>query len=162
VQVRVSGAAWHPYKGATFGLFDRQTAIVSSLANATALAVGTAYASLRAASFYKSLVVHEIVHGVMHQNYERQPTNQAAYEYPSYALQIASLPPADRAKLLQAINSGASPPSFFLNDILLAMDPLVFAASAYEHFTAAKDSCRRLKALLKGDVDFIPTLPPWL
>jgi hypothetical protein len=98
----------------------------------------------------------------MHQNYEHQPTNQAAYEYPSYALQIVSLSPADRTKLLRAINSGANPPSFLLNDILLAMDPLVFAASAYEHFTAAPDGCRHLNALLKGDVDVIPTLPPWL
>jgi len=162
VSVHILGQALHPRKELTFGLFDRQKAIVSNLSSATALAAGTAYMLLPAATFYRSLVVHEIVHAVMHQNYERHPTNYAAYEYPSYALQILSLAAADRDKLLQAIHGGANPPGLVFNDILLAMDPLVFAASAYEHFTAAPDACRQLNALLKGDVDFIPTLPPWL
>jgi hypothetical protein len=162
MSIHISGQALHPQKGPTFGLFDGQAAIVSNLSGATSFAAGTAYALLSANVFYKSLVVHEIVHAVMHQNYERLPTNYAAYEYPAYALQIGSLPSADRIKLLHAIDNRDNPPGLLFNDILLAMDPIIFAASAYQHFSAAPDACRLLNALLKGDVDFIPTLPPWL
>jgi hypothetical protein len=162
LSIHISGQALHPQKGPTFGLFNGQAAIVSNLSSATSLAAGTAYALLSANAFYESLVVHEIVHVVMHQNYERLPTSHAAYEYPAYALQIMSLHSADRIKLLHGIDNHDNPPGLLFNDILLAMDPLIFAASAYEHFSAAPDACRLLKALLKGEVDFIPTLPPWL
>jgi hypothetical protein len=161
VSVHVLENARHPQKGPTFGLFDRQNAIVVRPSRATALAAGTSYAHLPETEFYKSLVVHEVVHAVMDQNYVRQPDTQAAHEYPAYALQILSLPSTVRDELLRAMNSTPNPSGFFFNDLLLAMDPLSFAVIAYEHFTADADGCLHLNALLKGEVDFITTLPPW-
>jgi hypothetical protein len=95
----------------------------------------------------------------MHQNLKRQPITHAAYEYPAYALQIASLPADVRDKFLQSIPSRARPGEFVFNDTILFFDPFFFAAHAYEHFQAG-DGCAHLNALLGGDVTFIPALPP--
>lgn len=162
VSVRVSGKVLHPAKGEVFGFFDGRTATVATLSEASALAAGTPHGLLPNVIFYKSLVVHEIVHAVMNQNYSRQPQTRAAFEYPAYVMQFASLPTTAREKLRSATRSSPIAPGFVFNDILLAMDPFVFAAIAYEHFSAAADGCLYLNALLKGEVDFIPTLPPWL
>ena len=123
------------------------------------LVAGTPYSELPLRDFYRSLIVHEVVHGVMHQNFKRQPTSHAAYEYPAYALQIASLPADERSKFLLSIPNNAGPNEYFLNDNVLLFDPFYFAAHAYRHFSAA-DGCAHLTALLQGDVAFIPTLPP--
>src|SRR5262249_23735436 len=133
--------------------------LVTEEANVASLVEDTPYAALPQRDFYTSLIVHEVVHGVMHQNLKRQPTTHAAHEYPAYALQIASLPSDVRSKFLQSIPNRARPGEFVFNDAILFFDPFFFAAYAYEHFHASGDGCSHLTALLGGDVSFIPALP---
>jgi hypothetical protein len=38
---------------------------------------------------------------------------------------------------------------------MLSLDPYLFAARAYEHFSFFQDRCGLVKALLKGEVSFI-------
>jgi hypothetical protein len=152
----------HPFgKRSIFGFFDNklETVIVTQEASVPSLVAGTPYDALSRRSFYRSLIVHEVVHGVMHQNFKRQPASHAAYEYPAYALQIASLPADERSIFLQSIPNNADPNAYVLNDNVLFFDPFYFAAHAYRHFSAA-DGCAHLTALLQGEVAFIPTLPP--
>jgi hypothetical protein len=151
----------HPFsKRSIFGYFDnkRETVFATQEASARALVAGTPYSDLPHREFYRSLIVHEVVHGVMHQNFKRQPTSHAAYEYPAYALQIASLSPADRDKFLRSIPDDVAPAEQVLNDNVLLFDPFYFAGHAYRHFSAS-DGCASLNALLQGEVAFIPTLP---
>ncbi len=153
----------HPFsKRSIFGFFDNklETIFTTQEASVPALVAGTPYSELPRRDFYRSLIVHEVVHGVMHQNFKRQPTSHAAYEYPAYALQIASLPADEREKFLLAIPNNAGPNEYFLNDNVLLFDPFYFAAHAYRHFSDAPDGCAHLNGLLQGDVAFIPTLPP--
>ena len=96
----------------------------------------------------------------MHQNLKRPAASHAAYEYPAYALQIASLPSSVRDTFLQSIPNRASPDNLVFNDSILFFDPFFFAAHAYEHFKAADNGCAHLNGLLVGEVAFIPTLPP--
>ena len=90
LQVHVLSEVRHPYSGPIFGLFDtkQERVLVTRSTNIAALVKGTPYEELPLDDFYRSLVVHEVVHGTLHQNLKRPATSHAAYEYPAYALQI--------------------------------------------------------------------------
>jgi hypothetical protein len=162
LNVHIMNEVRHPFGGAIFGLFDtkHERVLVTREENIPSLVKDTPYAELPQHDFYKSLVVHEVVHGIMHQNLKRQPTSHAAYEYPAYALQIASLPSDVRNKFLQSVPNRARPGELVFNDTILFFDPFFFAAHAYEHFKASANRCAHLRALLEGEVAFIPALPP--
>jgi hypothetical protein len=147
----------HPFSGPIFGLFDtkQERVLVTHEANIPTLVKDTPYAELPQRDFYRSLIVHEVVHGVMHQSFKRQPTSHAAYEYPAYAVQIESLPPAVRERFLRSFDPTTMKSDFMFNDSVLFFDPYFFAARAYEHFRASADGCAHLTALLEGDVSFI-------
>lgn len=143
--------------GQVFGLFDirQEKILVTHEGNIPSLVKDTPYAGLPQRDFYRSLILHEVIHAIMHQNIERQPTSHAAYEYPAYALQIESLPPAVREQFLRSFDQAALRSDTVFNDAVLFFDPYFFAARAYRHFQAAADRCALLGALLKGEVSFI-------
>jgi hypothetical protein len=147
----------HPFGGAVFGLFDpkQERVLITQEANIASLVEGTPYATLPQRDFYRSLVVHEVVHGILHQNLKRPATTHAAYEYPAYALQIESLAPDIRDTFLQSFDQAAIAANSIFNDPVLLFDPYFFAARAYRHFKASADGCADLRRLLEGEVDFI-------
>jgi hypothetical protein len=163
LQVEILSEVRHPFfKSAIFGLFDRkdQRVLITRPENLPSLVRGTPYEVLPPADFYRSLIVHEIIHGIIHQNLQRPATTHAAYEYPAYALQIESLPFAVREEFLRSFDQAAMTSEFLFNDAVLFFDPYYFAARAYHHFKATPDSCTHLHALLQGEVPFIFALPP--
>jgi hypothetical protein len=147
----------HPFGGQILGHFHtkREIVFVTEPASVPALVDGTPYAGLPPAAFYSSVIVHEVVHGILHQNLARPATSDAAYEYPAYALQIESLPPEVRAQFLGAFEPQESGRTSLFSDSILFFDPYFFAARAYGHFNASADGCKGLRALLQGEVDFI-------
>lgn len=158
LRIKIMSEVRHPFSGAIFGLFDvrRESILVTQEANIPFLVEGTPYALLPKRDFYRSLIVHEVVHGVMHQNLKRPATSHAAYEYPAYALQIASLPSSVRDKFLASFDQQAIKADTIFSDSILLFDPYFFAASAYQHFKAsAANGCAHLTALLEGEVAFI-------
>ena len=151
----------HHRSGAIFGLLDtkREAALVTHEGNTPSLVKDTPYAKLQQRDFYRSVIVHEVVHAVMHQNLKLPSTSQAAYEYSAYALQIESLDPEARDEFLRSFDQPATDAgSMLFNDALLLFDPYLFAARAYHHFQAAADQCTHLRSLLRGEAVFI--LPP--
>ena len=106
VHVQILSEVRHPFGGVILGFFDpkRDKVFVSQEANIPSLVKDTPYASLPQRDFYKSLIVHEVVHGIMHQNLKRPASTHAAYEYPAYALQIESLTPQFRNMFLQSFD----------------------------------------------------------
>jgi hypothetical protein len=153
----LSGEVRRPLGGVVFGVFDPKQGkvLITRYAKVASLAGGTPFSGLPLPDFYRSLIVHEVIHGVMHQNYKRPPTSHAAYEYAAYALQIESLPPEVRKAFLETVDIGTDASEFAFNDAILAFDPFVFAARAYEHFRTSANGCARLHALLAGDAAFI-------
>ena len=131
------------------------SSVVTRLSTSPALVKATPYALLPHADFYRSLIVHEVVHAVMHQNLIRPMTTHAAHEYPAYALKIESLPAELRDRFLQSFDQQAVKSTSLFSDPVLMFDPYFFAARAYHHFKASADGCALLTALLAGDVDFI-------
>jgi hypothetical protein len=157
LHVQVRADVRHPFGKQVFGYFDtkRERVIVAELGKVTSLVKGTPYAALPQADFYRSLIVHEVVHGIMYHNLTRPVTSQAAYEYPAYAIQIESLSPDLREQFLGSFEQeGTSRPSLF-SDSILSFDPFYFAARAYRHFNASGNGCAHLHALLEGEVSFI-------
>ena len=157
LHVQIMSDVRRPFGEAIFGLFDvkQENVLVTKESNVPTLVENTPYASLPMREFYKSLIVHEVVHGVMHQNLKRKATTHAAYEYPAYALQIQSLPPHAREKFLFSFDQAALNSNTLFHDAILFFDPYFFAARAYHHFTSAPDSCAHLTNLLAGEVAFI-------
>ena len=162
LKVHILSEVRHPYSGSIFGLFDtkQERVLVTQSANIAALVKGTPYEELPPEDFYRSLIVHEVIHGVLHQNLKRPATSHAAYEYPAYALQIESLTPPVREKFLQNFDRAAMRSDFLFNDSVLFFDPFFFAARAYHHFKASPNGCAYLTGLLEGEVAFIA--PPRL
>jgi hypothetical protein len=157
LRVEIMDQVRHPLGGVIFGLFDlrQERVLITKETNITSLVEGTPYAKLPQADFYKSLVVHEITHGIMHQSLRRSAASNAAYEYPAYALQIESLPSEMRDTFLRSFDQAAIAADTIFNDTVLLFDPYFFAARAYHHFKTSADQCARLTALLEGQVDFI-------
>jgi hypothetical protein len=159
LQVHIMSEVRHPFGGSIFGLFDikQDKVLVTQEANIPALVKDTPYAKLPQRDFYRSLIVHEVVHGIMHQNLKRPATSRSAYEYPAYALQIESLTPSVREQFLQSFEDDATKADVVFNDTILMFDPFFFAAQAYQHFKTADNGCAHLGALLDGEVPFILT-----
>jgi Family of unknown function (DUF6639) len=157
LHVQVMSEVRHPVVGAIFGLFDpkQERVLVTQEVNIPSLVKDTPYAKLPQRDFYRSLIVHEVVHGIMHQNLERPANTHAAYEYPAYALQIESLAPHVRDAFLQSFDQAAFATKSLFSDPVLFFDPYFFAARAYHHFKASADGCTHLTALLHGEVAFI-------
>jgi hypothetical protein len=158
LNVHIMSEVRHPFSGPIFGLFDtrQERVLVTQEANIPALVKDTPYAALPQHDFYRSLIVHEVIHGVMHQNLKRPVTSHAAYEYPAYALQMESLAPNARDQFLRSFDQAAVKANASLfSDAILFFDPYFFAARAYEHFRSSQDGCTHIRALLEGEVAFI-------
>ena len=150
----------HPADGHNlFGMFDKKRDVVqvAKQDGIATLIKDTPFSELPLIEFYRSIVVHEIVHGAMYQNSYRSPISRAAFEYPAYAIQIQSLPPDTRANFLERYGTSRQTP-FLFSDIILQADPYFFAARAYQHFSEAPNGCAALRSLLQGEVEFIATL----
>jgi hypothetical protein len=154
LHVQIMAEVRHPFSGPIFGLFDikRDKVLVTQEANIPPLVEGTPYTALPQRDFYRSLIVHEVVHGVMHQNLKRPAASNSAYEYPAYALQIESLAADLREKFLRSFDRAAMASKTVFNDSILLFDPYFFAAQAYHHFKASADGCAHLTALSEGEV----------
>ena len=161
LRIELSSEVRRPLGAAVLGLFDpkKDKVFITQYKNVASLVRGTPFGELPHVEFYRSIIVHEVVHAVMHQNYKRLPGSYSAHEYPAYALQIESLPSDVRDTYLQATNIGADHTQSVFSDAILAFDPFFFAARAYQHFRSAADGCAHLAALLEGEVAFIWTRP---
>jgi len=157
ITINVQSEVRHPLAGPIFGYYDleKRHIALARLKNIPELMKETPYEGVPHREFYQSLAVHEVVHSVMHQNLKKPAQSQAAYEYPAYALQIASLPHEARALFLKAFDSERirmAPP---LSDTILAFAPYFFAARAHEHLVASSDGCAKLRAVMTGEGDFV-------
>lgn len=97
---------------------------------------------------YRSLVVHEIAHAVasMHGS---DGMGLAAQEYIAFALQIASLPAAERERIVAQAGVAGFGSLGEVSEIYLLLDPQRFAVKAYLQFAASADPAALLQHLLQ-------------
>ena len=160
IRIELRAGISHPVGRDAIAYYDtvRGIVLVPRFETVAATVAETPYRFLSPSEFYRSMVVHELVHAVLQQNARRAPQSRSEQEYPAYALQIASLSDSARARLLQPYAHLAVKGEFIFNDILLALDPIHFALRAYLHFSESGGGCTRLRSLLSGDADFIAIL----
>ena len=156
LRVEIAEQIDHPFGRPVLGFFDvmEEKVLVRSSQRVATITSNTPFAAVSLQEFYTSIVAHEVVHGILHQNSERHVFSHTAGEYLAYAVQIESLPANARRAFLLSFPSGASTDDLLFSDIMLSLDPYLFAARAYEHFSA-QDRCGLVKALLGGEVSFI-------
>ena len=159
LRVQIGDEHRHPLRWPVLGFFEtkHERVLVARYESMPSLAKGTPFALLSQRDLFKSIVLHEIVHGVLHQHAGRHVMSHAAGEYLAYALQIESLPPSGRDSFLQAIEPRVSTADLIFTDVLWSLDPFFFAAHAYDHFKDSDNGCTHLRALLEGQVAFIST-----
>lgn len=156
----MSGAKGGGRSGETFGFFSAMAnrVYVTSSQHAATMSRETPFAAISESEFRSSLIVHEVTHAVLHQHYKQKPKTRTALEYPAYVMQIASLSPTARKAFQSAVGAGPLRKNFLFNDIILAIDPYVFAALAHEHFKTFPGGCTNIRALLDGGADFVAML----
>jgi hypothetical protein len=157
LKLQIMNEVRNPIGAVIFGQFDpkRERILITHESNIPSLIQDTPYASLPLRDFYRSIIVHEVVHGIMHQNMKRPAETHTAHEYPAYALQIESLDPKVRDEFLRLFDQTAIKANTLFSDAILFFDPYFFAARAYHHFKASANSCAYLFGLLEGGVGFI-------
>lgn len=122
------------------GIFDRRTGVITVRARA-ALAAGNAegtfFGDLLNDDLYISIFAHEVAHAVIEQNDPHGSIAAVAHEYAAYAVQIATLSPDVRARVLARYPGRGFTEPAQINEIVHAMAPHRFAAQAYRHFVRA-------------------------
>ena len=148
-----------PHGTEAFGVYDPDGDIVrvTALSALVRLAAGTPYAAYSSTTLYKSVVAHETVHAVMQQNYLRKPSSRAAYEYPAYAIQMELLRLEDGSEPASELFTADD--KLLLNDLILGLNPYVFAARAYRQLQRDGARCDTLHDALEDRADFIVALP---
>ncbi len=156
--IRIEPAVRHPLTGGSvFGIFEDEAERIRVMrfSNMPAVVARTPFAELPLPDVYRSLIVHEITHGILHQNSAGRAVHPIASEYLAYAMQIASLPTDVRQGFLSSLPPAKSMNDIVFSDIMLAFNPHLFAARAYQHFIAQEDQCQTVHSLLQGSAAFI-------
>ncbi|MEW5963004.1 MAG: DUF6639 family protein [Pseudomonadota bacterium] len=147
----------HPCGTRTLGQFvpsQRRIEITSLARCGEELGPDSPYRRLPLIEVWRSLIAHEVAHGILHDQPDagRLPVN--AHEYVAYAVQIGTMSAGSRATFLDAFPNaeGAELASFtaFAHDV----EPLRFGARAYRHFTAPDHGCSLLERMIGGEVTF--------
>jgi hypothetical protein len=138
-----------------FGAFEiaSRTLHITHIAEAETLMKGhTALRELDRSTFYKSIIVHEMAHAIVHDWLAGRPTNILVAEYAAFAAQFVAMPADMRENLLAHYPASASVTLDDFRLIVLILDPFSYGAMTYQHFSHLADGCRWLKELLEGSV----------
>jgi hypothetical protein len=144
-------------EGRALGCFDRSSGTIRLLSQdrcAERLRTDDVRRDLDAADYFQSVVVHEVAHAILMQHAGATSLRRIAHEYLAYALQIDSLAQNTRETFLKRLRERGALRIALPNEILLMMDPSIFAAMAYLHFKSSQDQCATIWSVLRGDVIF--------
>lgn len=113
-------------------------------------------AGIDALDYYRSVIVHEVSHNIIYRVAQLRDLTLPflAHEYLAYALQLDALSAASRRVLVERFASRVAGGPAVPNELLLFMDPSVFAVSAWQHFRALGPRCEAIGRVLGGKVDF--------
>jgi hypothetical protein len=153
-----------PFGAAGIAAFDAPSGEVAMtrLISVTPLVRGTPYERIPWRELYMSFAAHEVVHAILSNHFQRQPTMLAAYEYPAYALQLSLWSSTARLDFIKSILGSTGEiemHKFFFTDELLLINPYFFAVRAYQHFNAPGNGCNSLLSLVAGSAQFLLNMP---
>ncbi|MHA3978375.1 DUF6639 family protein [Halovulum sp. GXIMD14794] len=112
-----------------------------------------AFSSVSLGSYFDSVIAHELAHAA----YDSVPcplkTCRVTAEYIAYAMQVLSLPIADRTAFEAGIPDLEVSRSDF-STVLLGLSPERFAQDAWRHFSNHPRGCDYIRSLIAGE-DFL-------
>jgi hypothetical protein len=101
-----------------------------------------------------SLIVHELVHALLKDNYRIAAPGFASDEYLAYAVQLATMEEGTRRRVLAAYEGADFASLDEINDIIHLANPHEFGVRAYRHF-ARDGHAYMVEMILSGR--FLPT-----
>jgi hypothetical protein len=99
-------------------------------------------------TLYASIFAHEVAHAVIYRNIRHREISSAAHEYLAYAVQLATLPPSYRERILARFPGGGFTDLEEVSEVVLGFDSDRFAVKAYRHFRELDDQDAVLGTLL--------------
>ena len=133
------------------GTFNPRTHLVHVLAR-TAFSLGSGDDAILGLPFddelHASVFSHEVAHAVLFQHQREVPLSPAAHEYLAYSVQLATLPPAHRRRIVDRFDGAGFTDVAEASTIMLAFDPNHFALKSYLHFRDAADQRAVLQSLI--------------
>jgi len=99
---------------------------------------------------YRSFVVHEMTHAIAHQTGLMSPTDHVSHEYLAYAVQIATLPPPRRNRILTQHDLDGFSADDEISLIYLMLGPDQFAVKSYLHFARPENGKHFVRRISKG------------
>lgn len=101
---------------------------------------------------FESLIVHELVHAYLDQDERGYLLPRIAHEYLAYAIQMDSLPKEDRNRALSRAAVAEPVELQAINDALLNMAPVTFAAMAWTHFHRQGGDAALVERIISGQI----------
>lgn len=114
----------------------------------------SAFPEMDAELLFESLILHELVHAYTDQSAEGRILPRVAYEYLAYAIQLDALPKTERARILAKVEVATLGGIGQINDAVLALSPLRFAALSWLHFSQEGGDADLVRRILRGELRF--------
>ncbi|RBI84052.1 hypothetical protein DRV85_13640 [Rhodosalinus halophilus] len=116
-----------------------------------ALAPDSAFRALPRPEFYDSVLVHELAHAALDRQVCADPPCAAEHEYVAYSMQMQSLDPAQRARIVTAARGTDRVTETRLNEFIAFAAPETFAAWVWVHFSRPENGCAFIGRLISGE-----------
>jgi hypothetical protein len=161
--IRIVDEIAHPCGARTLGQFvpsDRRIEITSLSRCGQNLDADSPYRRLPVIEVWRSLIAHEVAHGILYDHPSASRLPASAHEYLAYAVQIGTMSAESRAAFLTAFADADSQSLASFTTFAHDVEPLRFGARAYRHFMAPNHGCALLERILRGEVAF-PTAEPY-
>lgn len=135
-----------------FDCSDEHIEILKPDVMSGALADNRRFSRLPLMSLFDSVIAHEMTHALVFQNLGIDSGSWAQNEYMAYAMQLAFLPPEDRALFMQGFTTERPGSLAGVNVLLMLLAPDAFAAEVWLHFSAKGNGCDFMGKLLSGEI----------
>lgn len=160
--IRLVDEIVHPCGTRTLGQFIPSARIIeiTTLTRCgESLGVDSTYRRLPLIDAWRSLITHEVAHGILDEQDGAGRLPASAQEYMAYAVQIGTMSAETRAAFLGDFPEVDSEELASFTAFSHDVEPLRFGARAYRHFTAPSHGCALLDRVLRGE-DSFPASPP--
>jgi hypothetical protein len=101
---------------------------------------------------FREVVAHEVAHVIAERNFAMAKPSRLAHEYIAYVVQMETMDPARRARMLARYDVEPFGSEDAINPILHLFAPDVFAIKAYLFYRAQPDARAHLRRVLARDL----------
>lgn len=110
-------------------------------------------------ALFRSVVAHEVAHAIADDNFHVLKPSRLAHEYLAYIVQLATMSPRLRQKILDHHPVPGFESELEINPMVYGLNPDVFAVKAYRHFASPGVGVTFVQSLL--NYDLVSIFPQW-